>query len=361
MHRLIWIPLILAVACGPTNPEDPGPVSGDLTELERAALEQQLSYELATLYEQSKSPVYVETMIGTRPAGEVTLVRRMPFAWPGVTSSMLCESCQQGAQTLDAGLLLGGTFAPAVTYESSWDGGELSMTSEMHGLPSSWLSDGASWSEDYAPINRALIHIERHIEQVDQALIAETTRVQVRRTAAKSFSIILADASIQMSHSDVGEITFDGMSDDVETVHYAATFDAMRDLLIEAMFDIDSTGAIEGAVHLGDQELAAIGGSAVQAQPLSFEWRSAAATTVNDACVPDCSARTCGLELSCGKSCGTCAANQVCSPDGRCIGSCVADCSDRVCGDDGCGGSCGNCAAGWGQSINCVDGQCVEE
>lgn len=63
---------------------------------------------------------------------------------------------------------------------------------------------------------------------------------------------------------------------------------------------------------------------------------------VVDGCVPDCTLAECGDD-GCGTQCGTCAApTPLCSPERRCV-DCIPNCTNRVCGTDGCGGSCGEC------------------
>jgi hypothetical protein len=61
------------------------------------------------------------------------------------------------------------------------------------------------------------------------------------------------------------------------------------------------------------------------------------------ACIPDCDGRECGDD-GCDDSCGTCAPNQTCTPEGQC--ACVPSCDGKACGDDDCDGSCGECEAG---------------
>jgi len=56
-------------------------------------------------------------------------------------------------------------------------------------------------------------------------------------------------------------------------------------------------------------------------------------------CTPNCLWKECGDD-GCGGSCGSCAWNEECQPDGTC---CKPDCAWKECGDDGCGGSCGFC------------------
>ncbi|MFH1530366.1 MAG: hypothetical protein ABIK09_06475 [Pseudomonadota bacterium] len=55
------------------------------------------------------------------------------------------------------------------------------------------------------------------------------------------------------------------------------------------------------------------------------------------ACTPECDGRECGSDGCSPSGCGTCAAGQVCTDEGRC---CLPDCRGRNCGDDGCGGLC---------------------
>lgn len=63
-------------------------------------------------------------------------------------------------------------------------------------------------------------------------------------------------------------------------------------------------------------------------------------------CVPDCSGRVCGLDPLCGQSCGVCAPEEVCLPQGQCeeLTGCALDCTGRDCGPDPlCGEPCGVC------------------
>lgn len=71
---------------------------------------------------------------------------------------------------------------------------------------------------------------------------------------------------------------------------------------------------------------------------------SASGFVVESSCEPDCASRTCGDDR-CGGSCGECAGDSLCGPDGTCRG-CSPSCVGRECGDDGCGGSCGGCDNG---------------
>ena len=50
--------------------------------------------------------------------------------------------------------------------------------------------------------------------------------------------------------------------------------------------------------------------------------------------------------------CGKCAADQVCTDEGKC---CTPQCEGKECGPDGCGGTCGTCQDGQ----KCVVDQCV--
>ncbi len=81
-----------------------------------------------------------------------------------------------------------------------------------------------------------------------------------------------------------------------------------------------------------------------------------AAVGACEACVPNCSGKSCGDD-GCGGSCGACPPGEQCSViTGSCeLQPCVADCTGKVCGDDGCGGNCGGCAA----DEQCEAGQCV--
>jgi hypothetical protein len=85
-------------------------------------------------------------------------------------------------------------------------------------------------------------------------------------------------------------------------------------------------------------------------------------------CTPNanaCAGRACGtVDNGCGVqvSCGDCAGNEVCSPNGQCNCQPNADsCNGRVCGsvDDGCGNqvSCGSDCSG--NDVCNADGQCV--
>lgn len=70
------------------------------------------------------------------------------------------------------------------------------------------------------------------------------------------------------------------------------------------------------------------------------------------ACTPQCGARACGSD-GCQGTCGTCGADEACSPDGQCV--CAPRCAGRTCGPDGCGGVCGAC----GDDQRCsTDGLC---
>ena len=90
-------------------------------------------------------------------------------------------------------------------------------------------------------------------------------------------------------------------------------------------------------------------------------------------CTPDCSGRSCGDD-GCGGSCGSCnglescvsfscqctheSCGSTCCESGQvCSGGacCNPNCSGLSCGDDGCGGSCGSCAA----DQICSAGSCV--
>ena len=88
--------------------------------------------------------------------------------------------------------------------------------------------------------------------------------------------------------------------------------------------------------------------------------------TEPDVCQPDCSEKECGKD-GCGGSCGECAMDEICSPEGvceclegltPCDGICCAPdeicyegtccqpvCTEKECGPNGCGGICGECAA----------------
>jgi hypothetical protein len=229
----------------------------------------------------------------------------------------------------------------------------------MQGIPSSWLS--GLQGDDLAAVERALIHVEHHSEQVEQTLLGAPL-VQVRRAATRSFSIVLPNTPIRMSHTDTSEAILDGTSGELVAVEYSATFDQMCDLPVVVSYTIDSDDGIAGAIHVGDEESAIIGGSGEDlcSPSMAIEWQLAPQAPSNDGCVPDCGTRTCGLEVVCGTSCGECASTgEVCSPDGHCVAACVPDCSNRVCGDDGCGGSCGTCQSTPGEPVDCIDGQCV--
>ncbi|MBI5527987.1 MAG: hypothetical protein HY897_16775 [Deltaproteobacteria bacterium] len=69
------------------------------------------------------------------------------------------------------------------------------------------------------------------------------------------------------------------------------------------------------------------------------------ADEIPDGCVPVCDGRQCGAD-GCGGVCGTCAADDVCTDDGRCGAACGQACDGRDCGPDGCGGDCGTCGEG---------------
>jgi aryl-phospho-beta-D-glucosidase BglC (GH1 family) len=62
-------------------------------------------------------------------------------------------------------------------------------------------------------------------------------------------------------------------------------------------------------------------------------------------CLNGCAGRACGTD-DCGKSCGTCAADETCTAKFECLdpAACAASCGDKECGLDDCGGSCGTCA-----------------
>ena len=69
-----------------------------------------------------------------------------------------------------------------------------------------------------------------------------------------------------------------------------------------------------------------------------------------------CNGRECGDD-GCGGSCGECAADQICTPEGYCESICVRSCTGKQCGDDGCGNPCPpGCSEG---EVCTDDGQCV--
>lgn len=82
------------------------------------------------------------------------------------------------------------------------------------------------------------------------------------------------------------------------------------------------------------------------------------------ACTPACGARVCGEEPVCNSSCGVCATDEACTPDGRCVPTC--ELGDVRCTPDGVGfNGCGpNDALGvldFGPRVACAGGgQCVE-
>jgi MYXO-CTERM domain-containing protein len=76
-------------------------------------------------------------------------------------------------------------------------------------------------------------------------------------------------------------------------------------------------------------------------------------------CIAACMGRACG-DPGCGASCGTCAANEMCSAAGQCVPKepeCVPQCEGKQCGDDGCGNVCGNCP----NPEDCQNGVCIDD
>ena len=80
----------------------------------------------------------------------------------------------------------------------------------------------------------------------------------------------------------------------------------------------------------------------------------------NPNCRQTCGARTCGVDPTCGRSCGSCSFGQVCDPTGQCTApsTCEPQCDDAVCGPDACGGVCGTCFTLGGPPQACGSGAC---
>ena len=103
-----------------------------------------------------------------------------------------------------------------------------------------------------------------------------------------------------------------------------------------------------------------------------------------DACVPDCTGKSCGATDGCGGKCTGCVANatcntetwscdctgpwcesgsmccgkgQTCEAGDTCTGTCQPQCAGKECGPNGCpgGGTCGTCDGG----KQCESGKCV--
>jgi len=69
----------------------------------------------------------------------------------------------------------------------------------------------------------------------------------------------------------------------------------------------------------------------------------------------NCGLRVCGLD-GFGSSCGRCADDELCTAEGRCIVDCVLACNGAICGPSNCPDrTCGNCAAGQ----ICEGGRCI--
>jgi hypothetical protein len=290
----------------------------DLTAAERQAILRQTEFELEQM------GLIAST---ARDSGvEYTLILRLPFAWNFFTNDMLCaldeahpEGCRSGTLQFDPSITFP-RFAPDVHYEYAWQGAVGSLEGQsgfsLSGLPAYWVD-----RDDLEPREDALIEVRAHTETV---LVSRGEGADVyvfERDGQKDFDVIREGEPLRLAHRDYARLEarrIEGGAD-VRSLHYTATYRALRVDPVAIEVDVDDGGNATGEVRRGDVQIATISGAPF-ADPfvaLAFTW-SHDADPIPTGCTPSCGERLCGPETACGSSCGDCSAESACSPLGSC-------------------------------------------